>query len=91
MRSDRATTHFRPAVRRRDLHNPSTDVTAAMAGRCGFRHLASGRVCLLPYGHPDGCCFVPTPRSPRHVADGAGSVASTTDRAARTSSSRQGR
>ena len=83
MRSDSATTDARPAVRRIDLHNSSTDFAAASAGRSGFRHLARGRVCLLAYGHPDGCCFVPPPRAPRHVVDGAGPVTSTTDRAAR--------
>jgi hypothetical protein len=43
----------RPA--RRDLHNASTHFAAALAGRCAFTHLASGRVCLLLYRHPGPC------------------------------------
>ena len=31
--------------RHRDLHNISIDFAAASAGRCGFTHLDSGRVC----------------------------------------------
>ena len=83
MRNGCATTGSRPAVCRRDLHNSSIDFGAAMAGRCGFRHLASGRVCLLAYGHREGCRFLLPPRPPRHVTDGDGRVSSTTDRAAR--------
>jgi hypothetical protein len=43
------------ARRRLDLHNISIDFAAASAGRCGFTHLASGRVCLLPHRHPGPC------------------------------------
>ncbi len=40
---------------RLDLHNVSIDIVAAEAGRCGFTHLASGRVCLRPHRHPGSC------------------------------------
>jgi hypothetical protein len=46
------------ALERRDLHNASIDFQAALAGYCAFTHLASGRVCRLPYGHVDSCRFV---------------------------------
>jgi hypothetical protein len=35
-----------------DLHNISIDFAAASAGRCGFTHLDTGRVCPLPHRHP---------------------------------------
>jgi hypothetical protein len=41
--------------RRLDLHNVSIDFAAASAGRCGFIHLPSGRVCLLPHRHQSPC------------------------------------
>jgi hypothetical protein len=41
--------------RRLDLHNISIDFAVASAGRCGFTHLASGRVCLLPHRHQGPC------------------------------------
>jgi hypothetical protein len=40
---------------RLDLHNVSIDIVAAEAGRCGFTHLASGRVCWRPHRHPGPC------------------------------------
>ena len=40
---------------RLDLHNTSIDFAAASAGRCGFTHLGSGRVCRLPHRHPGPC------------------------------------
>ncbi len=40
---------------RLDLHNVSIDFAAASAGRCGFTHLFSGRVCQLPHGHAGQC------------------------------------
>lgn len=40
---------------RLDLHNSSIDYAAAIAGRCGFTHLDSGRVCQLLHGHDDPC------------------------------------
>ena len=40
---------------RLDLHNVSIDFAAASAGRCGFTHLDSGRVCQLPHGHAGPC------------------------------------
>jgi hypothetical protein len=43
------------ARRRLDLHNITIDFAAASAGRCGFTHLASGRVCLLPHRHQGPC------------------------------------
>jgi hypothetical protein len=83
MRSGCATTDSQAAVSRRDVHNSNIDFEAAMVGRCGFRNLARGRVCLLAYAHREGCRFLLTPRPHRHVTDGAGSLPSTTDRAAR--------
>lgn len=44
-----------PPRARLDLHNVSIDIVAAEAGRCGFTHLASGRVCLRPHRHPGSC------------------------------------
>ena len=41
--------------RRLDLHNISIDFAAASAGRCGFTHLDTGRVCLLPHQHRGPC------------------------------------
>jgi hypothetical protein len=46
-----------PALERRDLHNSSINLEAALAGHCAFTHLASGRVCRLPYGHAGSCRF----------------------------------
>jgi hypothetical protein len=43
------------AQRRRDLHNTSINIAAALAGQCGFTHVASGRVCHLPQGHTGPC------------------------------------
>jgi hypothetical protein len=40
---------------RLDLHNISINFTAASAGRCGFTHLDTGRVCRLPQRHPGAC------------------------------------
>ena len=53
----------RTDVRRRlDLHNISIDFAAASAGRCGFTHLDSGRVCQLPHRHHGPCQLQsPTP------------------------------
>jgi hypothetical protein len=55
------------ALERRDLHNSSINFEAALAGHCAFTHLASGRVCQLPYGHVDSCRFA----VPREGASGA--------------------
>ena len=41
--------------RRLDLHNISIDFAAAGAGRCGFTHLDTGQVCLLPHRHCGPC------------------------------------
>jgi hypothetical protein len=55
----------RTEVRRRlDLHNISIDFAAARAGRCGFTHLDSGRVCQLPHRH-HGPCQLQDPPSAR--------------------------
>ena len=43
------------SLRRLDLHNVSIDFAAASAGRCGFTHLDSGRVCHLPHRHAGPC------------------------------------
>lgn len=40
---------------RKDLHNSSVSFAAAVVGLCGFTHLASGRTCVLRYGHPGPC------------------------------------
>ena len=37
------------------LHNTSINFDLAVAGRCGFTHIPSGRVCQLPYRHPGPC------------------------------------
>jgi hypothetical protein len=42
---------------RLDVHNLSVDFAVASAGRCGFTHLDSGRVCLLPHRHGGPCQF----------------------------------
>jgi hypothetical protein len=52
------------AQRRQDLHNTSIDAAAAIAGQCGFTHVASGRVCHLPQRHPGPCDLCnPAPRA----------------------------
>jgi hypothetical protein len=58
-------TRNEPASERLDLHNASIDVATAMAGRCGFTHLPSGRVCLLPRRHRHDCRFAILPRRQR--------------------------
>lgn len=45
------------AERRLDLHNLNVDSAAAAEGLCGFTHLASGRVCGLPFRHAGACRF----------------------------------
>lgn len=49
------------APRRRDLHNTSVDFDAAGRGWCGFIHIATGRICRLPYRHPGSCHLRPRP------------------------------
>ena len=52
-------------VRQRlDLHNISIDFTAASAGRCGFTHLDTGRVCQLSHRHHGPCQLPDPPRQP---------------------------
>ena len=48
--------------RRLDLHNVSINFAVARAGRCGFTHLDSGRICQLPHRHP-GACRLQDPRA----------------------------
>jgi hypothetical protein len=59
------------AMDRRDLHNTSINFDAAIAGQCGFTHIASGRVCRLPHRHSGPCDLrypspsaIPAPASP---------------------------
>jgi hypothetical protein len=54
--------------RRLDLHNISIDFAAASAGRCGFTHLDSGRVCLLPHRHLGPCQLQDQRRDAEHLA-----------------------
>ena len=62
----------RTDVRRRlDLHNISIDFAAASAGRCGFTHLDSGRVCQLPHRHHGPCQLQDHPRQPAERLAGA--------------------
>jgi hypothetical protein len=48
--------------RRLDLHNSSVSFAAAAAGYCGFLHVASGRICMLPARHA-GACHLQRPLS----------------------------
>ena len=43
------------AAERLDVHNMGVDEVLAGAHLCGVRHLASGRVCLLPERHRGPC------------------------------------
>lgn len=40
---------------RLDLHNSSVSFAVAAAGYCGFLHVASGRICMLPARHIGAC------------------------------------
>src|SRR5829696_1934935 len=56
----------RTDVRRRlDLHNVSIDFAAANAGRCGFTHLDSGRVCSAGAPAPRPLSVAGPPRGRR--------------------------
>jgi hypothetical protein len=57
------------AARRRDLHNTSINFTEAIAGRCGFTHVASGRVCRFPERHAGPCDLRDTDRRRRRSHD----------------------
>jgi hypothetical protein len=57
------------ALERRDLHNSSINLEAALAGRCAFTHLASGRVCRLAYGHVGSCRFALSWGGPSGLAE----------------------
>ena len=56
------------ARRRLDLHNISINFAAASAGRCGFTHLDTGRVCRLPHRHPGGCELQNQRHKAKHAA-----------------------
>jgi hypothetical protein len=56
------------ARRRLDLHNISINFAAASAGRCGFTHLDTGRVCRLPHRHPGACQLQNQRRNAKHAA-----------------------
>jgi hypothetical protein len=58
-------------LRRLDLHNINIDFAIASAGLCGFTHLDSGRVCLLPHRHHGLCKLQDRPRQPAERAAGA--------------------
>ena len=58
------------ACGRLDLHNVSIDFAAASAGRCGFTHLDSGRVCQLPHRHPGPCRLQDQSRTAEPAAGG---------------------
>jgi hypothetical protein len=65
--SDRATCSHDEVRKRLDLHNISIDFATATVGRCGFTHLASGRICQLPYRHR-GACMLRPPQQPHRSA-----------------------
>jgi len=56
--------------KRLDLHNISIDFATATVGCCGFTHLASGRICQLPYRHRGACVLQPR-QQPAPVGCGA--------------------
>ena len=47
------------------LHAISRDIAAASAGRCGFSHLDSDRVCQLPHRHQRRCQLQDHPETGR--------------------------
>jgi hypothetical protein len=52
------------AHERRDLHNISIDIAAALDGLCGFTHIPSGRVCRMPHRHSGPCELSGGPAGP---------------------------
>ena len=42
-----------------EMHNASVDEDAARQGACAQVHLPTGRMCILPHGHPGSCHFIP--------------------------------
>ncbi|MGI8459490.1 MAG: hypothetical protein ACR2LI_15450 [Propionibacteriaceae bacterium] len=54
--------------RRLDLHNTSIDFLTAMAGRCGFTHLDTGRICRLRHGHDGPCLLLSRGEEPADAA-----------------------
>jgi hypothetical protein len=69
------------AQSRKDLHNSSVDFAAAIAGKCGFTHVPTGRACLLPYRHA-GLCELHsqvTDVSPNRTSDDANPAADITE------------
>jgi hypothetical protein len=57
--------------RRRDLNNISIAFAAANAGRCGFTHLDSGRVCQPPHRRLGPCQLQDHPRQPAERLTGS--------------------
>jgi hypothetical protein len=49
---------------RLDLHNSSVNFAVAAAGYCGFLHVASGRICMLPARHASACQLRRPPAQP---------------------------
>ena len=66
------------AARRRadtsEMHNASIDEYAARRGACAQVHLPTGRMCILPHGHPGSCHFIAADAAyaslPAHRPDG---------------------
>ena len=59
-----------------EMHNASVDEVAARQGACAQVHLPTGRMCILPHGHPGSCDFIPADAAyvslPAHRSTGAG-------------------
>ena len=59
-----------------EMHNASVDEDAARQGACAQVHLPTGRMCILPHGHPGSCDFIPADAAyvslPAHRSTGAG-------------------
>jgi hypothetical protein len=57
---------------RRELHNVAFDSGLATRGLCGNLHLPTGRACVLPALHRDGCRLEPPDLVDRLVGYRAG-------------------
>ena len=59
-----------------EMHNASVDEDAARQGACAQVHLPTGRMCILPHGHPGSCHFIAADAAyvslPAHRSTGAG-------------------
>jgi len=65
---------------RLDLHNSSVSFAVAAAGYCGFLHVASGRICMLPARHAGACHLRRPPAGPAKPAhDHPGSAEGSAD------------